>query len=49
MYVVTLDEIGSFIQMLITHFQDYIFYAFTLMMASSVLVLTRRLIVGVKQ
>lgn len=49
MYIVTSGEIFSFVSDLISYFEDYIFYAFTLMMASSLLVLTRRLLVGVKQ
>lgn len=49
MYVVTLDEILAFVQQLISHYEDYIFFGFTLMFASAVLVLTRRLLVGTKQ
>lgn len=46
---VTLDDLGNFLNNLIQAYDQYIFYAFCLMFASSLLVLTRRLMVGVKQ
>lgn len=46
MHVITLQEISSFIQQLVGEFETYIFFGFTLMFASAVLVLTKRLFIG---
>ncbi len=46
MYVVQLSEVSTFLQMLITRFEDYIFFSFTLMMACVLIVLTKRLMIG---
>lgn len=46
---VTLNDIALFIQNVINAYDHYVYLAFTLMAASSLLVLCRRLFVGVKQ
>lgn len=46
MHVITLNEISAFVQILIGSFETYIFFGFTLMFASAVLVLTKRLFIG---
>jgi len=45
---VTLNDLGDFLSNILNANSDYLFLAFTLMIASAVLVLTRRLLVGVK-
>lgn len=46
---ITLNDLGNFLNNLINAYDQYVFYAFTLMVASSLLVLSRRLLVGAKQ
>lgn len=49
MTAITISEVFTSVSMLFKGYDSYLFMAFTLMCASSVLVLIRRLLVGVKQ
>lgn len=45
---VTLEDLGTFLYQMINAYEGYGFMAFCLMLASSVLVLTRRLLLGTR-
>lgn len=43
---VSLEDLGNFLYLLANSYEGYIYMAFTLMLASSLLLLTRQLLVG---
>lgn len=47
--MVSLADLGLFINSIFLAYDSYFFFAFTLMMAGSLFVMARRIIVGVKQ
>lgn len=47
--MVSLADLGSFMNNIFLAYDGYFFFAFTLMMAGSVLVMARRVLVGYKQ
>jgi len=46
---ITLTDLANFLYNIFSAYNPYIFFAITMMFASHALVLTRRLLVGVKQ
>ncbi len=46
---ITLNDLGSFLANILNSYSPYLYFGITFMMAASILVLVRRLLVGVKQ
>lgn len=47
--MVSLSDLGMFLNNIFLAYDSYLYFSFTLMMAGSILVMARRLFVGAKQ
>lgn len=47
--MVSLSDLGVFLNSIFMAYDGYLFFAFTLMMTGSLFVMARRILVGVKQ
>lgn len=48
MNLVSLADLGSFLNNIFNAYEGYLYFAFTLMLATSVLISVRRILLGVK-